>query len=1462
MNRLTPLVRLSLPLTLPPCADVACRTIEAMYVDPAEKVDLVIAAVSVRATEVFRCVMQAAAPAPASEEGRSEDDTSVEGSVDSKASGRSSAKAAPPPQKRTPVHVVPVLLVAYPTSASALRARYLDMDGCAGCFDASNGGAEPRFDGLLEKMGAVLQRYAKVQAVYALLAPEDGREDSYPRVTLVHEIADMNAGADVEKLLDHRFRSRKTALSTPAYRPQLFAEAEEAGSDPAAMVEQSWRASFSDEMKPFILRQPLLPAEARSALGLSKAILEETSFLQSALEKDRRQSSLAVNAHSRRLHHLHRRHVQRRLEIDRELIKHDAAADLLFGEILQPTLRRSSGVSSSRFLSEAQRHWEADRWARAYDCCCRAIAAEPTEAVAYHCRAFVLCRVNQTQRALRDFGISIGLAERQHPLNSFRSKVRAQVSVAKARPLHGYSVWSWSLCVAYDLDMGMEERSAHRADKALQLFYSPAGIHRRRWRSRNSQSCCIIDALHSCIAICPGNLLFVHTRALLLRRLCRYSEAYKDYHQLFQDRLYQDIKDEIAVGGGQEALAKYIKAHDPALQRREDKTLLIAKMASSESARVNMRQQSSLLNRRGTAFNSAIAAHLKKGEQNVEAPRVLEESSSTALKLHSEAETFDLEEGTRHQAALARHLAQLEQQQSRNREALNKVGGCSGNLNATIWRSPKDLESGLESISTTLKDIVSSEVRGLHRSAQPLDEFVRRHSGRDEDPPSTSSEENLSSLDSDEDRHSSSDSNSLVELIHGIVEKWLNKAQEGGEVSKCVQGGDGAESPGRYDARSKANGLEGSTGNRGDLPGGEHTAPSIAEVWQDDSEGEARQRVEEAATRPADESPIDKAFRTLRLKSKKLMLLSRLSKALKQDSMPEDSQADKRKTSMDLAALVLAMDLDHSLSQSTEVLATLKEASSASEGDSTASATPYSKRGTSEAAHRRQKPPPRSTESLGLQEYKALFGSEPSLFSELFEKPSPLQEVLLHDPESRESGHIAEISKFLGTCEQLLEEAPELLARVAEVVEYRTLPEGDSVFIQGEEAYAMAWILSGEIEAYIQEYDMPPSSIGRLGPRRCIGSEALMMAPLVRHAAPRYFASYETTAATELLVILASDFQKLLLEPFYCCQRAKFGYLKRSGIFEDWSMEAIDRLARYARVETFEESTVILRQGDRPDFLYFLVRGICSAQKRPDTVGQLQRKLFDAKETLKKIQTQYSFHHTLRHDARQPFVDVEVASSTSLANRQPRQSTASSAAKLGASRSPHRLLDRVERTKVVLRSGGRTGKTRAKGKAAGEGLTWTERKQKQVETRISMLQRRISYMQQREESSITTIPDEAFEVSRITPVSIFGEACLLNPAEGTSLGTIVAVSPVEVIRVHRKLLHSFEISKQLMKKVEAKAILYPEAAEVSRKLRGASEWVKYRKTILSSVNKRRWLIGPQDRDVHREANRFDGRVCL
>lgn len=444
---------------------------------------------------------------------------------------------------------------------------------------------------------------------------------------------------------------------------------------------------------------------------------------------------------------------------------------------------------------------------------------------------------------------------------------------------------------------------------------------------------------------------------------------------------------------------------------------------------------------------------------------------------------------------------------------------------------------------------------------------------------------------------------------------------------------------------------------------------------------------------------------------------------------------------------------------------------------------------------------------VDLGVYRTTHGLGADLFDTLFVRPTPLQEALCTPPGVRQCHQLDEICAFLRAL-PLVESLDEYeLQRLASEVEYRALRTKCTIISQGQVLEFCGVVLSGEVVIRLQSTDGRSAVVAKLGERCSFGEFDLLYAgaPDTWPSSHEIRTNHSTDAATdqsqakkttrsnvvqsaffgacvlqptELLLIPAATFNSLLrgvvLRQFW----SRVQLLKGSGIFKEWPFDDIARLARLAFLRGYDDERVILRQGDKPSWLFIVSKGVCRVERAPHNTVRLGRDLQDTIRQLEHIQTQYSFHHRLRH----------IVPPTPI----------------GGNQGIHPF-----------------GKT-----------TLTQIRQKELAAEIDNKRAALVELKQ-------TQSDQVCEMGTINRPRIFGEACILEPVDGVAPGTIAADGYCEVLALHHLQLELFEINQTFIESLQAHSFQYSDDTELAKLVRRDIEWKQYKQALTLSFTQRK-----------------------
>jgi len=508
---------------------------------------------------------------------------------------------------------------------------------------------------------------------------------------------------------------------------------------------------------------------------------------------------------------------------------------------------------------------------------------------------------------------------------------------------------------------------------------------------------------------------------------------------------------------------------------------------------------------------------------------------------------------------------------------------------------------------------------------------------------------------------------------------------------------------------------------------------------------------------------------------------------------------------------------------------------------------------------------------VALKSFKMVNALPMDLFEGLFIKPSSLQEALSIPPSQRGSACLdiivttLRLMPFLRSCEN------SIVTELARCVEYRTVAVKGQLYSQSQPADGCCFLLRGSIQARLEGRTMATQNmiVGEVLPHNVVGAIDLLFRDpdsravrellrkcdaagggggggnnvadeadddfnikaintegqtafggggdegsdmgdmvnerdLPRSLRKDMFCSYHMTSLCELLLISESDFQRLLYPTAYDEFVKRLDIIKASGLFSGWRTEDQVRLARMGQVHTYHSGETILTQGSKPTYVYFIMKGMCKSYKRPNKKEILERKLREARERADKHDLKYTYHHKLRHNLSKGVLHIDPNASEKQFNELSHQ-------------------------------------THVTGSEAGRYELGLE---------IAKLDRDLAkeIAKERQEAAERVVDDEAPDESSIAKLAeistlqwpmLFGEACILDPENGISRGTIIADTTCDVFVVHKTQMQTFRIGPNFFEKVTNRSVKYPEDEALVASRERKAEWELYRVEILSTLTKKK-----------------------
>jgi CRP-like cAMP-binding protein len=489
--------------------------------------------------------------------------------------------------------------------------------------------------------------------------------------------------------------------------------------------------------------------------------------------------------------------------------------------------------------------------------------------------------------------------------------------------------------------------------------------------------------------------------------------------------------------------------------------------------------------------------------------------------------------------------------------------------------------------------------------------------------------------------------------------------------------------------------------------------------------------------------------------------------------------------------------------------------------------------------------------TMHLETFKHSNGFKRHLFDTLFIRLNPLQDALITLNNKRTQEQLKIISEALRGFGIFSKNTETELFDLAACVEYRTVTSKSTVFYQDDEVAGVLLLLSGQLQLRL-ESGQETKTLTTINPSGTYGELALLFrnkgspfvkklqkacrnedlgslfqpelvpaedesdavddddddddvfnpndnatAILPRSLQAGSFMSCKVSSPSEIILILAHDFDRMLREQ---CEREFLSHLelvRASGVFTDlFTPQEMIRLTRMAVTRHYHQGDVIVTQGEEPDFLYFILKGICKVIKRPDPSEYLVRRLGELKETAQTFDQKYAFHHKLRgtftpasEECRRNHPDNPHIT----AAEEEREATGAEIAKLTL---------QVKRVKAA------------------------EVKRREEEEEMQRLGR--------------PVPNMSVDIATLNWPQIFGEVCVLQPEGGTSLGTVKAETGSEILCIHKVHLQTFQIDERLLARVKQRAVHYPPDETLVHMLESNQEWSGYKKGLMAEIPKDKW----------------------
>lgn len=484
--------------------------------------------------------------------------------------------------------------------------------------------------------------------------------------------------------------------------------------------------------------------------------------------------------------------------------------------------------------------------------------------------------------------------------------------------------------------------------------------------------------------------------------------------------------------------------------------------------------------------------------------------------------------------------------------------------------------------------------------------------------------------------------------------------------------------------------------------------------------------------------------------------------------------------------------------------------------------------------------------SMYLENFKHENGYKRHMFDTHFIRLTDIQEALIQTQYLRSEANKALIMRCLRSFAIFSDVEEELLLRLAGCVEYRAVHSKSVLFFQDDPVDAVLLVLTGQLQLRLDSRGGAASSavvaelnqFDTFGPFGCLfhkgntaflqkmyqicedaengkrtdfspqqldaaasfsssiaSSQCFSEQDLPRALQPGGFMTCKVAKPTELIMVHKADFDRLLRGPTEIQFFKRLELLKASGVFSgDFSYYDLVRLGRMSVLRRYRQGEVILSQGEVPEFMYFVLKGICKAMKRPDPTEYLAQRLVLLKTKVDNFDELYTYHHSLRTRA-------NPSSSSSTPGSPPEDVE-----------EEHRNLKleiaslEVQHAKEIV----------------------LEKKRRQEEQELIHLGH--------------NVPERFVEVSSLHWPQVFGEAAILQPDGGVSAGTVVADTNCHLMCLHKSHLQASPsvISSRVLGNVRDRMVVYPSHEQLVVQLADKEGWASYKAEALEKISKERW----------------------
>ena len=203
-----------------------------------------------------------------------------------------------------------------------------------------------------------------------------------------------------------------------------------------------------------------------------------------------------------------------------------------------------------------------------------------------------------------------------------------------------------------------------------------------------------------------------------------------------------------------------------------------------------------------------------------------------------------------------------------------------------------------------------------------------------------------------------------------------------------------------------------------------------------------------------------------------------------------------------------------------------------------------------------------------------------------------LRDALLAQPVIRTEKHVQLIDRFLlkvwPTARRI---GDARVSQVSRAARHREASKGDTVVKEGERGMTFFILVSGRADVFKKTHSSTVP-IATLDTGASFGE-----ASLGPGAPPRNATVVCASEKAEFLVLHKDDYDAIMRKFQKQEHKRAFKCMRGIALFRHWSRSRVDRLCDLLQWHYFAPDTVIVRQGDAPDNVYFILEGVCVVTK-------------------------------------------------------------------------------------------------------------------------------------------------------------------------------------------------------------------------------------------------------------------------